>query len=403
MFTSKKIAWFAWALASFFYAWQFVVRVMPNIMMSDIMQRFHIDAALFGQFSGVYYLGYSLLHLPIGLLLDRFGPRKVLPVCILLTVTGLMPLIFAENWIYPILGRVLIGIGSSAAILGAFKIIRMGFAEKNFTRMLSLTVTIGLTGAIYGGAPLRYMRATLGFEAVILCFALTGLLLAFITWLIVPEMKPEKDSSILKNMKTVLLNGRVIGLCCFAGMMVGPLEGFADVWGTRFLQQVYGLDASTAGYLPSMIFTGMCFGAPVFSLIAEKTQSYLGAIIMAGIIMLLCFSMLIMGMLNTTTIFLSFILVGICCAYQIVAIYKTTTYVPDTVAGLTTAVANMIIMSFGYLFHTLIGIIVNLYGGPEESRALIYGVGVIPALLIPAISGFILLAYMDKRALSVKP
>lgn len=397
MFTSKKIAWFAWSLASFFYAWQFVVRVMPNIMMGDIMQRFQIDAALFGQFSGVYYLGYSLLHLPIGLLLDRFGARKVLPACILLTVAGLMPLIFSDNWIYPILGRFLIGIGSSAAILGAFKIIRMGFAEKNFTRMLSLTVTIGLTGAIYGGAPLRYMRATMGFEAVILCFALIGILLAIITYLIVPDMKAEKQSSIFSNIKTVLTNGRVMSLCCFAGMMVGPLEGFADVWGSRFLQQVYGLDASTAGYLPSMIFTGMCFGAPVFSLIAEKTKSYLGSIIMAGIVMFLCFSLLILGLLNTSTIFIGFILVGICCAYQIVAIYKATTYVSESVVGLTTAVANMIIMSFGYLFHTTIGIIVDIYGGPEVSRALIYGVGVIPALLIPAIAGFCLLAYMDKK------
>src|SRR3984893_15238177 len=118
MTVSRTMAWTIWMMASIFYAYQYILRVMPNIMLDDIMQQFHIDAAVFGQFSGVYYIGYSLMHLPIGMMLDRFGPRKIMTACILLTVVGLMPLIFADHWIYPILGRFLIGLGSSAAILG---------------------------------------------------------------------------------------------------------------------------------------------------------------------------------------------------------------------------------------------------------------------------------------------
>src|SRR5271168_1271619 len=117
----RAIAWVVWVVASVFYAYQYILRVMPNIMLDDIMQQFNINAATFGQFSGVYYIGYSLMHLPIGIMLDRYGPRKTMTGCILLTVMGLMPLIFAEHWIYPMAGRALIGIGSSAAILGVFK------------------------------------------------------------------------------------------------------------------------------------------------------------------------------------------------------------------------------------------------------------------------------------------
>ena len=64
-------------------------------------------------------------------------------------------------------------------------------------------------------------------------------------------------------------------------------------------------------------------------------------------------------------------LVGICCAYQILAIYKASTYVREEVAGLTTAVANMIIMIFGYAFHATIGAVVNAMGGPNNSKALL--------------------------------
>ena len=160
---SRAVAYLVWIIASIFYAYQYILRVMPNIMLNDIMTQFDIGAGIFGQFSGVYYIGYSLMHLPIGLMLDRYGPKRIMSFCILLTVVGMMPLVFAEHWIYPLAGRFLVGIGSSAAILGLFKIIRMTFSEERFPRMLSFSVAIGIFGAIYGGAPVSYMMDAFGY------------------------------------------------------------------------------------------------------------------------------------------------------------------------------------------------------------------------------------------------
>lgn len=397
MSISRKTAWFIWMIASVFYAYQYILRVMPGIMLNDISQQFHINATVFGQFSGVYYIGYSLMHLPVGIMLDRFGPKKIMPLCILLTAVGLLPIIFAENWIYPIIGRVITGIGSSAAILGVFKIIRMTFNAKKFSRMLSFSVTIGLIGAIYGGEPLSYMCGIWGYKTVVGIFVVIGVVLAGVTYFIIPNTVAEKHASVIGNIKTVFSNGKVMMLCCFAGLMLGPLEGFADVWGSDFLQQVYGMQASTAHYLPSMIFIGMCFGAPVLSIIAEKTSHYFGTIIVAGVIMAAIFIALVMGMLTVTTITISFILVGICCAYQILAIYKASTYVTERLSGLTTALANMIIMIFGYAFHTVIGVIINAYGGTHVSHAFKYGIGIIPVTILIGVMGFIYLAYHDKE------
>lgn len=393
---SRSIAWVTWFVASLFYAYQYILRVMPNIMLSDILQQFHIDTAIFGQYSGVYYIGYSLMHLPIGIMLDRFGPRKIMTGCMLLMVAGLLPIIFADHWIYPVLGRALIGVGSSAAILGTFKIIRMSFSEKHFTRMLSLSVTIGLIGAIYGGGPLGYLCATLGYKVVVQLFAGFGVVLALLTYCIVPNIPGCSEGSILSNLKAVLTNRKVMTLCIFSGFMVGPLEGFADVWGSAFLKQVYGFDASMANSIPSLIFVGMCFGAPALSYIAEKTDNYLRVILGAGLMMTLCFFALIFGSLTPHTIMLSFIAVGVCCAYQILAIYKASTYVPEHMVGLTTAVANMIIMSFGYAFHTTISIVINMFGGPHVNKALVYGVGIIPITLGIGVIGFASLISVDR-------
>ncbi|KTC75184.1 major facilitator superfamily (MFS) transporter [Legionella birminghamensis] len=395
---SRVIAWTIWIISSIFYAYQYILRVMPNVMLNDIIQQFHIDAAVFGQFSGVYYIGYSLMHLPIGIMLDRFGPRKVMTGCILMTVVGLLPILFAKYWVYPILGRALIGMGSSAAILGTFKIIRMSFSEQRFTRMLSFSVTIGLLGAIYGGGPLSYLSSTLGYQAVVQIFIYFGLLLALLTYLIVPEMETSHFGSIADDVKSVFTNRKVLLLCLSAGLMVGPLEGFTDVWGSGFLREVYGFNTVAASYLPSMIFVGMCFGGPTLSFIAERKGKYLTVIISAGIVMALSFIALVSRMLSIDSMAIVFVVVGICCAYQILAIYKASTYVPDQVAGLTTAVANMIIMSFGYAFHTTIGLVINAFGGTKVPQAFLYGITVIPFTLCLGIIGFCLIQISDKKA-----
>ena len=136
--------------------------------------------------------------------------------------------------------------------------------------MLSLSVMIGLIGAIYGGGPVSYMREVFGYKTVVEFFAVGGVALALLTYWIIPDIKDSPKSTVLSDIKEVLSNGRVIWSCIFAGLMVGPLEGFADVWGTASLKQVYGLDGTLAASLPSLIFIGMCFGAPILSLICRK-------------------------------------------------------------------------------------------------------------------------------------
>lgn len=392
---SRMLALMVWIVASVFYAYQYIIRVMPSIMLDDIMQQFSINAATFGQFSGVYYIGYSLMHIPVGIMLDRFGPRKIMTGCILLTVGGLMPLLFATHWAYPIVGRFMIGIGSSAAILGLFKIIRMIFSEERFSRFLSISVTIGLLGAIYGGGPVSYMRDTFGYFTVVEVFAITGVLLASLTYLIVPDIQSAPQTSVAVDIKEVLSNKSVIWCCISAGLMVGPLEGFADVWGGTFLRSAYGYQIAAAASLPSFIFIGMCFGAPVLSFIGEKF-GILATIIIAGLVMCASFVLLLVWPLTLSAISINFVLVGVASAYQILAIYKASTYVRQSIAGLTTAVANMIIMIFGYLFHTIIGFIVEMMGGPNVPHALLWGISIIPAALLIGTAGFIVLLAKER-------
>lgn len=398
---SRIVAWSIWMIASVFYAYQYILRVLPNIMLDDITNQFHIGAATFGQFSGLYYLGYSAMHLPIGILLDRYGPKRVLPICILLTVVGLSPLLFSTFWVYPIVGRIMIGIGSSAAILGVFKVIRMIFQEKQFTKMLSFSVTIGLIGAIWGGGPVEYLKTVMGYHAVIWMFSIMGAALAAATYWVIPNIKRKQKETTLSGIKHVLTNKKVIFSCIFAGLMVGPLEGFADVWASSYLRLNYHFDAAMAASIPSLIFIGMCFGAPVLSWFSSKLKSHFITIIGTAIFMGLSFFALLMFHVPAAILSIGFILVGVCCAYQIIAIYKASTFVSEDHVGLTTAVANMIIMAFGYAFHTIMGAVVEYSGGVNSPAALSSGIWIIPAALAIAAVGYSALYVTEKKKVPV--
>lgn len=385
---SSLIIWSTWLIASIFYAYQYILRVMPSIMMQDLMQQFNLDSTLYGQFSGVYYIGYALMHIPLGILLDRYGPKRIMSLCVIISVIGLLPILLAEHWLYALIGRFFIGVGSSGAILSAFAIIRRLFGVEKFTRILSFTVTIGLIGAIYGGGPMNYICNIFGYKFVTMSAAVFGIMLSIIAYIITPQLQAMENISVIRNVKEVFGSKMVWAICILAGLMVGPLEGFADVWGKQFLQTVYHFDSTMAASLISAIFLGMCFGAPVLSYVGSKINNELLTIFISGLLMAICFMLLLFGNLNITMLVCMFAIVGVCSAYQILAIFKASTYVHSSATGLTTAVANMIIMMFGYAFHSVIGMVVNYCGGMESQHALIYGVAVIPITLILGVTGF---------------
>jgi predicted MFS family arabinose efflux permease len=361
---------------------------MPSVIMQDIMQQFNLDPILFGQFSGIYYVGYALMHIPLGILLDRYGPKTIMPLCMIAAVIGVTPIIFANHWLYAVIGRCLIGMGSSGAILSAFAIIRSLFATEKFTRILSLTVTIGLIGAIYGGGPMNYICDNFGYKLATIILAGLGLLLAGIAYFVTPVFQRHSEASVLADIKEVFSAKKVWMICLLAGLMVGPLEGFADVWGKQFLQLNYGFDGTVSTSLISTIFLGLCFGAPAISYIAAKLKDDLLIIFIAGALMAICFVVLLAGNLNSAFISVMFSIIGVCCAYQTLALFMVSTYVNKTAVGLTMAVANMIIMTFGYAFHSIIGFIINIFGGASSPKAFTYGIAVIPAALIMGALGF---------------
>lgn len=402
---SQNSRWLAWSLVTFFYAYQYVLRVMPSILMEDIVKKFSLSPESFGQFSGVYYLGYSLMHLPVGIFLDRFGPRKVLPFLIACTSLGLLPILYADSFIYPIIGRIFIGIGSSGAILGVFKVLHLYFEPLRFSRYLSIAVTIGLLGALYGGAPVHFLRERFGFELVVFALLIVSLVLAGLSYLFLKDSSaPEKTSAVFGHIKSILSNKMVLIFCLISGFMVGPLEGFADVWGVQFLKIFHGLADGVAAGLPSWLFIGMAVGGPIICLLFEKTQKPLPIVFATACTMAIAFILLLSVQLSALTLSILFFVVGVCCGYQALLLYQVSILVKESEKTMSSVIANMIVMIFGYFFHTSIGKCISWIAaergidGFYDAATLASGIAMVPLGLVISIillAGFL---YRERKS-----
>jgi predicted MFS family arabinose efflux permease len=351
----KMIHFLLWLSITLFYCYQYILRTIPNIIMQDMMQKYAIGAGEFGSFAGIYYIGYIAVHIPVGILLTRFGAKKILPLFITLTALGAAPLVYSDNWHLVLLGRLCTGIGTSAAAVGALQIFRAVYPEK-FSTILGFTILCGLITAVYVTAPLDSIIRNIGFNNTVNLLLLLGVTIAIFTYILMPNMDSgDKKHSIWRDLKAVLMNPILIITSIAAGLMVGPIEGFADAWGSAFMVSIYKLDKSVADYFSLSIYTGMAIGCVILPYIADKTKMTMMVTIASALTMATCFFQLTSGAIDVEYLYYLCILIGIFSAYQVVIIAKITTFVSLELSGLAASVANMFIMGFGWFFHISIG------------------------------------------------
>ena len=399
----------AWFLVSVFYAYQYILRVMPNIIGSMSMEKFKISAMAFGQFSGLYYIGYTLAHIPIGIFLDKYGPKIVLPICVILTIVGLIPLLVSDVWLFSQIGRIITGIGSAGSALGLFKVAGMYYGNR-FARMSGISIIIGLLGAMYGGLPVLSLLNKFGWKTFFIVFIAVGAVIALLLYIFMLPYDQvtnlDSNKGLYDKIKLVVFNKYIIIISLLAGFMIGPLEGFADGWVTSFLRAVGNMDKDTSALLPSIIFIGVCIGAFILPYILEgKSFDTWNILVISAFGMMIPFLILYINSSNVVLVTILFFLIGFFSAYQIITTCKALSYVNDSVVALATAVNNMIVMAFGYFFHTAVSCVISLLwdgkvvdSEPVYTKALMLkSMLFIPCGLFIGAIGFISLKYFTKK------
>ena len=101
--------WILWGMGSLFFLYQFVVRVSPAVMADDWLLWFSIDTAMLGSVVSLYYVSYSSMQVPLGLLFDKYGPRALMTTAALVIALGCTLTMISHSLILFSIGRFIIG------------------------------------------------------------------------------------------------------------------------------------------------------------------------------------------------------------------------------------------------------------------------------------------------------
>lgn len=363
---SRFLPYFMWMFPLIFFAFQFILRLWPGLMMQPIMSQFAIDASHFGVLAAFYYYGYSGMQIPVAMLLDRFSARYV--VFVFAVLCGLATLLFTytNNFYLAVFSRFLIGAGSAVGFLGVSKVVSEWFTKEQYAKMIGFSFTFGLMGAIYGGKPVSLLIEKYSWQSVAFSLAVVSILVGVAT--VLALRSPKSAGSVVKAQQFKLANFKAIFsspvIWCLAIanlLMVGSLEGFADVWGVPYLMNAYHLAKSDAAALASCIFFGMLFGGPLLAFFSRKIGNY-PVISLCGLGMALAFVVLLLS--TTYHPFLLpclFFVIGVMCCYQVIVFAAGANLVAPQNLGVTVAFLNCINMLGGSFFHTTIGRMMDMF------------------------------------------
>src|SRR4030081_241251 len=105
-----------WMTAALFFGYAWVLRVAPSVMVEELMRDFSVGAAVLGNLSAAYFYGYAGMQIPVGILLDRFGPRRLITIAALCCAGGCA--LFASGTTLGVVtaGRFLIGASAAFSL-----------------------------------------------------------------------------------------------------------------------------------------------------------------------------------------------------------------------------------------------------------------------------------------------
>ena len=392
----RYLPFIMWLVPLSFFAYQFILRLWPGLMMNQIMHQFSIEASEFGMLAAFYYYGYAGMQIPVAIFLERFGARYTIFVFGVLCGVATIIFTFTSNFYLALISRFLIGAGSSVGFLGVSKVVSEYFSREQYPKMISISFTFGLMGAIYGGKPVSVLVETYDAQKVALILSCIAIFIGCSAYAILRnpksimakplmakplmEMELSSDStsktvankSIIATENTqqrlnsswnfsAIFSSPSIWFIAIANLlMVGALEGFADVWGIPYLMTAYNLPKSQAASLTSSIFYGMLFGGPLLTILSKKIGNYL-VIALCGFGMASSFALLFLqNDYNHLLLSGLFYTIGVLCCYQVIIFSVGANLVSPKDLGVTVAFLNCINMLGGSFFHTMIGNIMDL-------------------------------------------
>ncbi len=243
-----------------------------------LMRELHLSAIDLGTLTSLYFLGFAIAQIPGGLLLDRYGPRRVNAALLSLGALGILVFGLAPNFTVMMAGRFLIGVGVSATLGGAFKALAQHFPVRQLPLLNGMTMAVGGLGGVAVGSPLTWLLGMTDWRSICVALAIAVASAAIGLWFGVTDVEhPHRPASFveqLAGMRHILGNAVFWKVVSFSGLTQGVFYGMQSLWAGAFMRDVSGFDAGNAAALVSILGLAMMAGSVGFGALARRLDHH---------------------------------------------------------------------------------------------------------------------------------
>ena len=377
-----KTSWpyIVWLLSAAFYFYDLLLQVSPSVMVPELMRSFNVNAASLGNLAAFYFYAYTLMQIPVGALIDKYGPRYLLSLASCCCLVGCFLFGTVDQFGYAALGRLLIGFGSAFAVVGCLQLSANWFRPKRFALLTGLMVSVGMLGAINGETTLALLLEHVGWRETLVFLGIIGGVLSLLILAIVRDYPPmtvhttQKQMGLWEGLPQIVRDKQSWLIAFYGSFMFAPTLVFAGLWGVSFFITAYHLTRPHAASLISLIFVGWMVGGPIVGWFSDyiqrrKVTMFLGSSFAFILMMIILYIHLSNTTLAVVLFCFGFVSSGFLPAYAIIRELHASMNNRATAFGF----MNMMNSVGGALFQPFVGYILDIsWNGMMKNHVPVY-------------------------------
>jgi len=389
------------------YFLSYLYRSTNAVLAPYLSNDLNLNAEQLGLITSAYFLTFGLFQLPLGVLLDKFGARKVQSILFLIAAIGAI-LFSLGNGVWSLVtARGLIGLGVSGALMAAFKAFAVWFPKERLPLLIGLFMSAGGMGAIVASTPLEMALQITDWRGVYLFIGIVTIFVGVLIFFIVPEKRENSDNEkplpVLKVLKHIYTS--------YAFWRIGPLSGIAGgtglailgLWAGPWLSDIGKFNKNEIANILFISTIMMTIGTTSLGIITDYLRKFnispvavMGGALFVFIIPLTIITFGIMPKAIWPWVILSITSLAATLAYAGLSQHFPTSYA----ARASTAI-NLICFLMAFIAQYAIGFIMQLVEPGKQSgysiKAYQAGFGLFLGLLIICYIIFIIMSILEIR------
>lgn len=331
------------------------LRTSIGVLSPTLMYDFNINPNNMGLLGGVFFLSFAIFQIPAGILIDKYGPRKVMSAIIIFAVLGSIIFALSNSFYGLLLGRIFMGLGCSICLMGALVLITRWANSDQFSKLAGIILALGGIGGLIATTPLSYFSEIYGWRLSFWIAAIITLIVMMLYYLILNDKNEElasdkiNEAVSINNLLFILKERNFKFMIPMSLLSYSSLVVILGLWGAPYLKDVHGLDNIERGKILMLMAISWNIGSFVFGSLRSIFGNYKRVVIFGsiGVIILLCILSLIS---NVSSIYLNilFCILGFFGAFSVALISHYQTLFGKEYMGRALSTANF--FNFGGVF-----------------------------------------------------